>query len=115
MTLKAAASRVLVLLGALVLAQGGAAADTYAATPSDYLALLRKLRPGDTLVLAPGQYREGLPLHELNGATGKRVVIRGSRDAPATLVARTGANTISIVNASHVEARDLILDGEGPT
>ena len=88
MTLKAAAGCMLVLLGALVLAQGVAAADTCAATPSEYLALLRKLRPGDTLVLAPGQYREGLPLHELNGAAGNAIVIRGSRDAPATLVAR---------------------------
>jgi hypothetical protein len=102
-----------VMLGAWLGTQRLAVADTYAATPSDYRALLRKLVPGDTLILTAGQYHEGLPLHELNGAAGNAIVIRGNRDAPATLVARAGANTISIVNASHIEVRDLILDGDG--
>lgn len=100
-------------LGVWVDAQRLAAAENYSATPSDYRELLRKLVPGDTLVLAPGRYYEGLPLHELNGAAGNAIVIRGSRDAPAILVARAGANTISIVNASHIEVRDLTLDGDG--
>ena len=107
-------SRVLVVLGALVLAQCATAANTYVATPSSYLGILSKLRPGDTLVLAPGRYREGLPVHDINGAAGNPIVIRGSRDAPATLVARLNASTIiSIVNSSHVEIRHLELDGRG--
>jgi hypothetical protein len=103
----------LVALGACVLAQCVAVAETYVATPSDYLMLLRKLRPGDTLVLTPGHYREGLPLHNINGVAGSPIVIKGSRDAPATFVARPKANTVSIVNSSHVEVRDLALDGNG--
>jgi hypothetical protein len=109
----AASRRLLVLLGALVLAQSIAAAGTYAATPSNYLGLLRKLRSGDTLVLALGRYREGLPLHEINGAPGNAIIVRGSRDCAATLVVRADANTISIVTTSHVEVRDLVLDGDG--
>lgn len=113
MTPKAAVGCILILLAVCVGAQRPAAAGTYVATPSDYLALLRKLRPGDTLALAPGRYREGLPLHDINGVAGSAIVIRGSRDAPTTLVARPNANTISIVNSSHVEVHDLVLDGGG--
>jgi hypothetical protein len=101
------------LLAALIFAQCAAAAETYVATPASYLGLLRKLRPGDTLMLSPGRYLDGLPLHDINGAAGSAIVIRSSRDAPATLVAQAGANTISIANSSHVEVRDLVLDGDG--
>lgn len=110
---KAAAGCMLGLLGAFPFAPSVAAAATYAATPSDYLGLLRNLRPGDTLELAPGRYHEGLPLHGINGGAGNAIIIRGSRDAPATLVARPSANTISIVNSSHIEVRNLVLDGDG--
>ena len=102
-----------VLLGTLVLAQSVAAANMYHATPSNYLGLLRKLLPGDTLMLAPGRYREGLPLRDINGAAGNAIVISGSRDAPSTLVARADANTISIANSSYIEIRELVLDGDG--
>ena len=113
MTSKAAGGRMVVLLCAFLLALGAVEAATYSATPSDYLVLLRKLHPGDTLKLAPGIYREGLPLHGINGAAGNPIIIRGSRDAPTTLVAQAKANTISIVNSSHIEVLDLVLDGDG--
>ena len=109
----AMAGRLLVLLATLVLAQGGTFAETVAATPSNYAGLLPKLRPGDTLELAPGRYTNGLRLHGLNGAAGDPIVIRGNRDAATTLVARAGANTISIVNSSHLQVRDLVLEGDG--
>lgn len=112
MMVRAAAGRLLVLMGVLAFAHS-AEAEIYAATPASYLGLLRKLRPGDTLVLAPGSYRDGLPLRDVNGAAGKAIVIRGSRDAPSTLLAQAGINTISIVNSSYVEVRDLVLDGDG--
>src|SRR6188768_2700541 len=110
--MKPAPRRILLLL-ALGLAQCAAAAETYVATPASYVGLLRKLRPGDTLMLSPGRYLDGLPLHDINGAPGNAIVIRSSRDAPATLVAQPNLNTISISNSSHVEVRDLVLDGEG--
>ena len=87
------------LLCAFLFADGVSEAATYAGTPANYLAFLRKLQPGDTLTLAPGTYRGGLPLHGIHGAPGRPIVIRGSREAPTTLVARPKANTISIVDS----------------
>lgn len=115
MTPKVAAGCVLILLlGVCVGAQRLAAASTYVATPSDYLALLRKLRPDDTLVLTPGRYLNGLPVHGMVGMPGKPIVIRGPRSQPfARFVARPGANTVSIVNSAYVEIRNLELDGDG--
>jgi hypothetical protein len=112
MTSRSAAACILILLGECINPQP-AVADIYMATPSNYLALLRKLHPGDTLALSPGRYLEGLPIHHINGTAGNAIVIRGRRDAITTLVARPDANTISIVNSSYVEVRDLLLDGDG--
>lgn len=82
------------------------------ARPDNYRALLASLAPGDTLRLAPGEYPRGLPLHRLAGTPEAPIVIRGpAQGAPAVLVARRGANTISIVDAAHVHVRDLTLDG----
>ena len=105
--------RAVVALSAFFFLQSVAAAATYAATPSNYHLLVSKLRPGDTLVLEPGRYGRGLSLHNLNGTAENTIVIKGSRREPAILVARRNANTISIVNSSYVEVRDLVLDGNG--
>jgi len=105
--------RAVVALSAFVFLVSAAAAATYVATPSNYHSLVSKLRPGDTLVLESGRYGRGLSLHNLNGTAENAIVIKGSRSAPAILVARRNANTISIVNSSYVEVRDLVLDGNG--
>ncbi len=84
--------------------------------PDSYRGLLKRLRPGDTLRLAGGIYRRGLPLHAINGAPGAPVVIEGSADgAPAVFWARPGHNTVSVANASYVTVRYLVLDGRGTT
>lgn len=84
------------------------------AGPDDYLAKLAALQPGDTLRLAPGEYRRGLPLHGMSGAPQSPIVIRGPvQGEPAILVARPGANTVSIKDAAYVHVRDLRLDGRG--
>ena len=54
------------------------------ADPSNYLARVRALVPGDTLVLAPGTYDDpsdvpGLPLFDMNGTPTKPIVITGPR------------------------------------
>ena len=109
----AATFRAVVALSALFFLQSVAAAATYVATPSNYRSLVSLLLPGDTLVLEPGRYGRGLSLHNLNGTPENAIVIKGSRSGAAILVARRNANTISIVNSSYVEVRDLVLDGNG--
>ncbi len=93
---------------------GHAFAATIPATPRDYRAKLSTLRAGDTLVLAAGLYRNGLPLHDLHGEPTKPISIVGTSAGPATVFrGRPGANTISIKNASHLIVRSLVLDGAG--
>lgn len=115
MTLKRVARCILILLiGVWVDARRLAGADTYTATPSSYLALLRNLQPGDTLELAPGRYLQGLPVHGMLGLPAEPIVIRGPQSPPyARFVARAGANTVSIFNSAYVEIRNLELDGNG--
>lgn len=89
-------------------------AATLSGTPENYQGLLSKLKPGDTLRLAPGLYMRGLPLHGLSGTPGKPILIVGDQSGTGTVfVARPGANTISIKNAAHLEMRSLRLDGAG--
>jgi len=72
------------------------------------------LVPGDTLLLAPGDYLGGLPIHRLNGRADApiRVEARDQRARPRFL-ARPGHNTVSIVDSSYVEIRGFDLDGLG--
>ena len=81
-------------------------------TPADYLWWLPKLRPGDVLRLAPGQYSGGLPIRDMHGEPGAAIVIAGpAQGPPAILVARPGANTVSIKDSAYVEIRNLQLEG----
>jgi hypothetical protein len=87
---------------------------TIQATPADYAAALRALAPGDTLVLAPGLYTQGLRVHNLRGEAGAPITIEGpARGEPAVFAARPNANTVSILDAAHVVIRNLVLDGRG--
>jgi hypothetical protein len=89
-------------------------ASTVNAGPDDYRQLLRKLAPGDYLVLAAGQYRRGLPVHGINGTADAPIVIEGPTDGPrAVLLGRPGHNIVSIKNSSHVVIRNLEIDGQG--
>lgn len=82
------------------------------ATPENYRARLPELKPGDTLVLAAGEYRRGLPLHRISGSANAPIRIHGSRNGdPAIFIARGGANTVSLVDASYIHISDLTLDG----
>jgi hypothetical protein len=91
---------------------GMAGAAEYLAGPDDYRAYLNRLQAGDRLMLEPGDYRRGLPLHDLSGLPGKPIVIEASTpSAPPRFVARPGANTVSLVNVRHVALRHLQLDG----
>lgn len=95
------------------------------ADPTDYLAKLARLQPGDTLVLAPGRYGvdasgrdtgapPGLPVLGLNGTAVAPITISGPESGPpAVLLGRGTHNTIRIAHASHVVIRGLLVDGRG--
>ena len=87
------------------------------AGPADYLAKLRTLQPGDTLVLAPGTYDNpndvpGLPLFDLNGTPSQPITITGPDSGPRpVLLGRSTHNTIRLANASYLIIRNLDVDG----
>jgi hypothetical protein len=99
-------------IGLLCLLAGASTAADFHAGPDDYRSHLPRLQPGDRLLLGPGDYASGLPLHNLSGLAGKPIVIEAaSAAAPPRLLARPGANTVSLVNVRHVTLRHLELDG----
>jgi hypothetical protein len=104
-------ARFFIAVACIAASELGAAA-VYEASPETYRALLSRLRAGDTLVLAAGEYRDGLPAHRLSGAPDEPIVIAGpERGPPATFFARPGNNTVSIVDSHHLVIRNLVLEG----
>ncbi len=100
--------------GLMLLCAASATARTVNATPEDYRSLLRQLRPGDVLSLAPGDYRDGLPLHRLAGSAQAPIVISGPEgDTPAVFHAAPGRNTVSLIDAAFIVLRALRLEGHG--
>jgi hypothetical protein len=91
---------------------GQALATEYSAGPEDYRGILPRLVAGDRLMLRAGDYRHGLALRGLAGEPGRPVRIEGpATGAPARLVARPGANTISLVDVRHIHLANLELYG----
>ncbi len=94
--------------------QTPATARILTANPDNYLTLLTTLEPGDALLLQPGNYHKGLPIHQLSGEAEQPIVITGPKNGPLPVfIARQGHNTISINNASYIVIRNLELDGQG--
>ncbi|HKO87464.1 MAG TPA: hypothetical protein VJU83_02990 [Burkholderiales bacterium] len=84
------------------------------ANPDNYRAMLRQLEPGDTLRLAEGEYRNGLPIHRRQGEPGRPLTIEGpAPPAKAIFVGRPGANTVSFIDAAYIVLRQLEIDGRG--
>jgi hypothetical protein len=81
--------------------------------PSNYRKLLPTLKPGDTLVLAPGPYRL-LPIAHITGAPGRCITITGPATGPrAVIVGAIGSNTVDIVDSSYVVVSYLTIDSRG--
>lgn len=101
-----------VCAGLLCLLTGGVAAADYRADTDNYREYLRRLQPGDRLLLAPGDYRQGLPLHHLSGRAGQPIVIEAADPAaPPRFIGQQHANTVSLVDVRHLILRRLQLDG----
>jgi len=106
--------RRIVHVGVFCLLAGTVAAADYRAGAEDYRDHARRLQPGDRLLLEPGDYRQGLPLHNLSGRAGQPIVIEAADPAaPPRFIARPRANTVSLVNVRHLVLRHLELDGRG--
>lgn len=91
---------------------GAAVAADYQAGPEDYRDRVGHLQPGDRLLLAPGEYRQGLRLHNLAGRNGQPIVIEAAHPgAPPRFIAQPHANTVSLANVRHLVLRNLELDG----
>ncbi len=102
------------LAGAVMLGHlaGWVAAADIHADPENYRELVRQLQPGDRLLLAPGDYVHGLTLHNMSGSPALPIVIEAAQPTtPPRLLARPGANTISLLNVRHLILRYLELDG----
>ena len=96
----------------LCLLAGTAAATDYRANAHDYRDYLHRLQPGDHLLLAPGDYLQGLPLRNLSGHAGQPIVIEAAEPhEPPHFLARPGANTVSLVDVRYLVLRHLELDG----
>ncbi|MCS7101445.1 MAG: hypothetical protein NZL99_07095 [Burkholderiaceae bacterium] len=93
------------------------------ANPNNYLSLLPTLKPGDTLLLAPGNYGidasgndtasvPGLPIFNLNGTAAAPITITGPETGPKPVFyGRATHNTIRLANASYIVIRNLEVNG----
>jgi hypothetical protein len=86
----------------------------YYGNPDNYRTLLSNLQQGDTLLLEAGDYLLGLPVHNLNGVEGNPIIVSGPETGPAAIFhPRSCCNTVSILDSSYIEIRNLEVDGAG--
>src|SRR5690242_12136315 len=89
------------------------AAAVIKAEPSNYRSLLQALKPGDTLLLAPGTYPR-LPVIGRNGTADAWITISGpASGAPAIITGEPDHNTVEILNSSYVAIKCLRIDSRG--
>ncbi|MGK2953851.1 MAG: hypothetical protein ACSLEZ_15890 [Thiobacillus sp.] len=102
----------IVCIGLVCLLTDMVAAADYRVDAQNYRDYLGRLQPGDRLLLEPGEYRQGLPLHHVSGLPDQPIVIEAANPAtPPRFIARPRANTVSLVNVRHLVLRHLELDG----
>ena len=81
--------------------------------PSNYRRLIAGLVPGDTLVLAAGEYPR-LTIANLSGAPGRCVTITGpAGERPAVIFGEIGKRTVEIIDSSYIVLSNLVIDGRG--
>jgi hypothetical protein len=83
------------------------------ADPSNYRRMIGGLVPGDTVVLAAGEYPR-LTIANLAGAPGRCITITGpTGDRPAVIFGQIGNRTVEIIDSSYVVVSNLVIDGRG--
>ncbi|HEY0371797.1 MAG TPA: hypothetical protein VGD79_07330, partial [Thermoanaerobaculia bacterium] len=93
---------------------GAAPLRTIQAGPSDYVAKVANLIPGDRLQLAAGTYGQYLNLYNLHGQAGQCITIEGpASGSPALFTGSDTRNIVSIWDSSYLALRNLTLDGQG--
>jgi hypothetical protein len=99
-----------ILLVFMLAAAGTAAQVTRVYNVSQLRQAIRNARPGDTILLAPGEYEGGLFFENVHGTPGKPIVIAGEKpDNPPVI--RGGGECLHFSKASHLEIRHLVLVG----
>ncbi len=89
---------------------GSGFAATISANPSNYRQLVHTLQPGDTMMLAPGQYPP-LAITDLNGKSDAWITITGPSSGPPALIAgEGGSNTVEILNCSYLLIEHLRIN-----
>jgi len=80
---------------------------------SNYRGVIPGLLPGDTLLLAPGDYPR-LTIANLKGAPGRCITIAGMPgDRPAIIFGEIGNKTVEIIDSSYVVVSHLVIDSRG--
>jgi hypothetical protein len=106
-------TRVFRFLSFLFLVSSALFATTYNGNPSNYRSLLTQLRPGDTLVLASGNYSL-LPITGLQGTTAAWITITGPASGPpAVILGNACCNAVQILNSSYLAIKNLTVDSMG--
>ncbi len=101
------------------------AANVIAADPSNYVARLAGLKPGDTLELAAGNYgadasgndngnAHGLQISNLNGTAAQPISIKGPDGGPKPVLWASPAATFNVIqlsNSSYVVIKGIEVNG----
>lgn len=100
------------LCAVLLLDAAAGAAQEINANPSNYRTLLRTLKAGDTLKLAPGKYPR-MPIANLNGTKEAWITITSQSGSSAVIIGEADHNTVDIVNCSYLAIENLRIDSRG--
>ncbi|GIV17142.1 MAG: hypothetical protein KatS3mg022_2577 [Armatimonadota bacterium] len=99
-----------ILLVLMFVVAGTAAQVTRVQNASQLRQAIRNARPGDTILLAPGEYEGGLFFENVHGQPGKPIIIAGEEPSNPPVI-RGGGECLHISKASHLEIRHLVLVG----
>jgi len=104
------------VLGALLLYSAvPARAATIQADQTNYKSLISTLKPGDTLVLAPGDYAGLLNIRDVHGTPDAWITIKGPDTGPQPRFLGDPSiccNTIEIRTGSYFALENLVIDGQ---